>query len=162
MAKKQTSLMSMLSINKLQKKIKFLTKSSNINKVLLLVGVLIILFMLHKFYLSKEGFESTPESLEDDASAQKSLVLFHADWCGHCKNLMPTWDKLSKTVNEGQSGVKMIKVECGKPQENPQQEMLMKKYKIEGYPTIKFFENGQVKEYEGPRTEEGIMQFLKL
>ena len=158
MGKKSVS--TMFSMNTLQKKFTFLTKPKNINKVLFLVGILIILFMLHKFYLSKEGFESNPEELEDNVSSQKSLVLFYADWCGHCKNFMPTWDKISKTVNENKSGAKLIKVECGKPQENEGHKMIMEKYSIEGYPTIKYFENGNAKDYEGPRTEEGIVEFL--
>ncbi len=158
MAKK--SLASMFSLNTLKKKFTFLTRPKNINKVLFLVGILIVLFMLHKFYLSKEGFESSPEELEDNVSSQKSLVLFYADWCGHCKEFMPIWDKTTKTINDANKGVKLIKVECGKPQENEGHKMLMDKYSIQGYPTIKFFENGQAKEYEGPRTEEGIVEFL--
>ena len=156
----KNSILSMLSIKKFQKKIQFLTKPKNINKVLFLVGVLIVLFLIHKFYLSKEGFESSPEELENNISGQKTLVLFHADWCGHCKTLMPIWDETSGEINESETDARLIKVNCGDPQNNEQHKMLMEKYSIQGYPTIKIFENGNVKEYEGPRTKEGIKEFL--
>ena len=29
-----------------------------------------------------------------------TLMLFHADWCGHCQNFMPTFDKFSKAINK--------------------------------------------------------------
>ena len=38
------------SFNKIQKKIKFLTKPNNINKVLMLIGILLLLFLVHKLF----------------------------------------------------------------------------------------------------------------
>jgi protein disulfide-isomerase-like protein len=147
---------------KLQKKLKFLTKPKNGQKVLLLLAILFILFLAHKYILSKEGFASTPENLEDDVAPQKSMVLFHADWCGHCKKFMPTWDSLSSKWNDSQKNVKLMKVDCGKPAENEAHAELMKKYNIKGYPTILVFENGNFTEYEGARSEADIETFLKL
>ena len=62
---------------------------------------------------------SSAEKFESDIEGKKALVLFHADWCGHCKNFMPEWDKISSEVEsmDGQS-VSLLKVECGNAKEN--------------------------------------------
>lgn len=152
----------MKPLQKIQKKITFLSKPKNVPKVLFLVGLLLILYLIYHFLLSKEGFESTPETLEDDIAPQKSMVLFHADWCGHCKKFMPTWDELSSKWNESQNEMKFIKVECGKSAENPEHAEIMKKYNIKGYPTILVFENGKSTEYNQGRDKSSIETFLKL
>ena len=163
MKKSMKSILDLVSFKTLSKKVKFLTKPSNINKVLLLIALLLGLYFLYSRYLN-EGFEVKAESFEDEISSnKKSLVMFYADWCGHCKKLKPTWDELSKEVNENESsGVKMVKVNCGDPNKNEKHKLIMKKYDIAGYPTIKLIEGDKVSEYEGQRTKEGIMKFLGL
>ena len=156
------SLFKMLPIDKMIKKLKFITKANNINKVLFLLGFLLVLFLIHKQFLATEGFESTPEELEDKVASKKSMVLFHADWCGHCKKFLPEWDKLSNKWNDSQDKVQFIKVECGNPQKNPEHEKIMKKYNIQGYPTIHVFENGQGTEYTKGRDASSIETFLGL
>lgn len=151
------------SFNKIQKKIKFLTKPNNINKVLMLIGILLLLFLVHKLFLSKEGFESSTEDLEENIGGQKkAAVLFYADWCGHCKKFMGEWDKLSKDVNDVQENVKIIKVNCGNPDKNKEHKRIMDKHSIEGYPTIKIFENGKESEYNGNRTSAEIKKYLGI
>ena len=163
MARKSSLLKSVLglfSLKKLMKKVKFLTKGNNMNKVLLLISILLVLYLVYNRYL-KEGFETQAEDLEETlASEDKCLVLFHAEWCGHCKKLMPEWDEAASEINAMESGVKLRKVECGKPGENESHKMLMEKYSIQGYPTIKYFENGEAKEYTGERSKDGLKSFL--
>ena len=158
----KNELFNLLSVDKLSKKIKFLTKPSNINKVLFLLGFLLVLFLVHKHFLSQEGFESTPEELEENVAAKKSMVLFHADWCGHCKKLMPQWDQLSSKWNDTQDEVQFIKVECGNPKENEEHRKIMEKYNIQGYPTIYTFENGPGEEYKGARDASAMEKVMGL
>lgn len=153
----------MLSLKKLQKKLMFLMKPKNMYKVLILIAVLGILYVIHKRYLAKEGFVASAEDFEQEVSGQKVLVLFHADWCGHCKKFMPQWDEMSKEINDSEGGVKLIKVECGDASNNEKHAEIMKKYSIKGYPTIlSFDESGNYSEYEGDRSKEGIAQFFGL
>ena len=158
----KSGLFKMLSVDKMTKKFKFLTKPSNINKVLFLLGFLLVLFLVHKHFLSQEGFESTPEELEENVAAKKSMVLFHADWCGHCKKLMPQWDQLSSKWNDTQDEVQFIKVECGNPKENEEHKKIMEKYNIQGYPTIYMFENGKGEEYKGSRDASALEKAMGL
>ena len=153
------------STKSIVKKIKFLMKPKNINKILILLAALLCLYLLHKHYLAKEGFEASADDLEDQLREGKTLVMFYADWCGHCQKIKPIWDESAKEINESasNSGVKLIKVNCGKPNENESHKQIMQKYEIQGFPTIKLFEDGEVvQDFDGNRTKEGIRKFLGL
>lgn len=58
------------------------------------------------------------------------FVKFYAPWCGHCKELAPTWEKLSQQQT---SGVKIAKVNCDEERE------LAKQIGITGFPTLIFY-----------------------
>jgi len=79
----------------------------------------------------------------DDASNLSNLlkdgdwmVLYYAEWCGHCKTMKPEWEKVvSKMKDTGK--VNVAEVESGYI------EHLKDKPQIEGYPTIKMYNSGK-------------------
>ncbi len=82
----------------------------------------------------------------------KWVVLYHAEWCGHCKNFMPEWIKFQH--NNG-CGVKCAAVESAVMDE------LEKKPTIEGFPTIKLYDNTQeIGQYEGERTAQALTSYV--
>ena len=117
-------------IKKIQKKILFLIKPQNIYKVLFLLAILLLLYFIHQKFLVKEGMTCEAEDFEDKINGKKAMVLFHAPWCGHCKNFMPEWDKISSEAESklDESSTIVLKVDCGDSQENPKHEEIMKKY----------------------------------
>jgi protein disulfide-isomerase-like protein len=131
----------------------------NLPKVLFLLAVLLILYFIYTRYL-KEGFEVEPDDLDNEIKTGKKLVLFYADWCGHCKKLKPAWDETAKEFNSDKNNPKMLKVNCG--DDNNESKKLMKKYDINGYPTILLFVNGRPMPYDGERTEEGFLNALNV
>jgi thiol-disulfide isomerase/thioredoxin len=148
-------------------------RPSNLPKLIALLVLLGALYYVYKTYLkegmtNKDEFETTPESFNNDvlSGSDKKLVLFYAGWCGHCKDLKPTWDEISSKLNTGDKSTwKMWKVNVGgddTPNDaTEEQKALGSKYPIKGYPTILIFQNGKmINEYEGPRSEEGFMQGL--
>ena len=138
-------------------------KPKNLYKILILLAILGILYFVHQHFLVKEGFSVTAEKFEEEIDGKKALVLFYAEWCGHCKTFMPQWDEISKEINKSESGVTLLKIECGDASNNEKHAEIMKKYSIGGYPTIFFFdESGNYSEYEGDRSKEAITQFLDL
>jgi len=131
-----------------------LFKSNNLPKLIVLLAVLLILYLL--YVNSKEGFEAAPEELESQIKDGKKLVLFYADWCGHCKKIKPDWDDAAKDANKEDK--KMIKVNCGGGTEKDKE--LMSKYNIEGYPTIIIFDDGKPAEYSGKRTKDDFLSIF--
>ena len=133
-------------------KIKSILKPNNLPRLGLMLVILAILYFVYVNYL-KEGFESNSKDLDAQIKDGKKVVLFYADWCGHCKTLKPVWDEVAKGVNEKEKG-RMIKVNCGEGTKHDKE--IMEKYSIDGYPTIIVFEDGKPTPYEGKRTKEGL------
>jgi len=124
-------------------------------ELLILLLVLVILYLVRKVCMGNEGF--TDDELTEKVKEGKKLVIFYADWCGYCKKIKPMWDKAaSERTTMGKSD--MIKVNVG--DKTPEQNKLMKKYNINGFPTIVKFEDGKVTGVMSGRTKEDFLSFL--
>ncbi len=133
----------------------FFKKMNNITKICFFAGILIILATLIKHNCDYEKFSNPQTESFYSQSREKSLILFYAPWCGHCKSIMPIWDRFSDE-NQGKTNVHLSKVDC---EDNPN---MAKKYNIEGFPTILYLENGDIREvYSGSRTLAALVEFLK-
>merc|ERR1711937_509509 len=90
--------------------------------------------------------------------AQKGpgLVLYHATWCGHCKEMLPEWKKLEERCENNK------KLNIASINEDYKDHISEKiKQPIEGYPSIHFINNGKLKkEYSGQRNNNAFMEFL--
>jgi len=135
------------------KNMKSILEPNNLPRLVLMLAILVGLYLLYINYL-KEGFESTSEDLESQLGQGKKLVLFYADWCGHCKTLKPIWDDASTQVNTDDK--RMIKVNCGEGSDADKK--LMEKYSIDGYPTIILFVDGNPTPYSGKRNKEDFIE----
>jgi thiol-disulfide isomerase/thioredoxin len=112
---------------------------------LLLVALVLLRLMNKPMYY--EGFED----------AKRSVLIFKADWCGHCKKAAPEFQKLMSaspiTLKDGSKAtVKILDADKDKSE--------IGKYNIKGFPTILIANDGQTTEYPGDRTADGVMEFL--
>eukprot|EP00010_Vexillifera_abyssalis_P009490 CAMPEP_0201547652 /NCGR_PEP_ID=MMETSP0173_2-20130828/4130_1 /ASSEMBLY_ACC=CAM_ASM_000268 /TAXON_ID=218659 /ORGANISM="Vexillifera sp., Strain DIVA3 564/2" /LENGTH=403 /DNA_ID=CAMNT_0047956769 /DNA_START=165 /DNA_END=1377 /DNA_ORIENTATION=+ len=67
------------------------------------------------------------------------------------KRLHPEWEKAASEI----TGAKLANVDCTEETE------IAKEFGISGYPTIKWFANGEAVEYNGPRESDGIQQWVR-
>merc|ERR1712241_1164794 len=81
------------------------------------------------------------------------LVEFYAPWCGHCKQLVPIWDKLGEKYADNENIV-IAKMDSTANE--------LEEVKVQGFPTIKLFKKGtnEIVDYNGDRTVEGFSKFL--
>jgi len=89
-------------------------------------------------------------------STKDVLVEFYAPWCGHCKNLAPTWEQLGSLFADV-SSVVIAKVDATANDVPP-------KLNIRGFPTILFFPANQKDtpvEYQGSRGLEDLASFVR-
>ncbi|KAI8907856.1 thioredoxin-like protein [Gorgonomyces haynaldii] len=85
------------------------------------------------------------------------FIEFYAPWCGHCKALAPTWDKLGATV--GSDKIVIAKMDAT-TNDLPQEAGL----EIQGFPTLALFKAGTnelVKYDGGDRSLESLVAFVK-
>ena len=89
-----------------------------------------------------------------DIKCKDTIILFHANWCGHCQVLMPIWKELKTKINTEEYNI--IEIESQNP--------FTKKIKmLRGYPSIYYINNNKntTIEYNDDRTLESLILFLK-
>ena len=86
-----------------------------------------------------------------------AIIIFHANWCGHCKKFMPEWNKF--TSKNSNASIDLLDYE------SDQSPNMMKLHGINGFPTVKYCPNGvndpnNSITYNGPRNAQGLNEFL--
>lgn len=106
-------------------------------------------------YTSSSGvIDLTPSNFQREVvnSDEVWIVEFYAPWCGHCKNLVPEYQKAAQALK----GV--VKVGGVNADEH---KSLAQQFGVRGFPTIKVFglDKKKPQDYNGQRTAKGIVDF---
>ncbi|ENN75631.1 protein disulfide-isomerase [Dendroctonus ponderosae] len=98
--------------------------------------------------LVSENFDSVTLDKDKDV-----LVEFYAPWCGHCKQLLPIYERLAKHYKDNPNVV-IAKIDSTANE--------LEDHKILSFPTIKLFkkETNEIVSYVGARTFEALLKFV--
>ena len=81
------------------------------------------------------------------------VVMFYAPWCGHCKKFKPELEKAAAVLRKENLIVAKVDATAEKK--------LAEKYKVRGYPTVKFFKKGQATDYTAGRKEQDVINWVR-
>lgn len=80
------------------------------------------------------------------------ITLYHANWCGHCKNFLPEWNALTKMLEKHNIDFEDF--------EDSRDGDIINNANIVGFPTIKIKKNDETYDYTGERSANGILNEL--
>lgn len=92
----------------------------------------------------------------------KVIILYHANWCGHCRNMMPEWEKFESAYNKSSNEILntyKTRISIIKYEESSNAEKIQEA-NVQGFPTIKIESRGAINEYRGDRTAFAFFQKL--
>lgn len=103
-----------------------------------------------------EAFDESSTGEEFYNYDGKTMALFYAPWCGHCKRFMPEWKRFKKMNN---TDIKVVAINCDENTE------LAKRFGVQSFPTIYFLPYGLNNPkarvaYEGERKGEALLAFI--
>eukprot|EP00252_Welwitschia_mirabilis_P015595 TRINITY_DN3442_c0_g1_i1.p1 TRINITY_DN3442_c0_g1~~TRINITY_DN3442_c0_g1_i1.p1 ORF type:complete len:580 (-),score=122.17 TRINITY_DN3442_c0_g1_i1:312-2051(-) len=81
-----------------------------------------------------------------------ALVEFYAPWCGHCQQFAPEYAAAATELKEE---IPVAKIDVSEEYDLAQQ------YNIQGFPTVYLFINGTYTAFNGERTKDGVVSWVK-
>jgi len=159
-----SSLMSSTSPSSFLNRLKDLTSKMNLKNVLMIFLAIVLIIVIYYIYTKyfSNGLGKTIENMENQSGDKAAeLMLFHVDWCPHCKTAKPEWDQVKDEYqNKSINGYKVMFNEINCTDETPEKVKMIETYKIEGYPTIKLVKDNQVIDFDAKPTKETLTKFL--
>lgn len=125
----------------------------------LLVALLGVLLHATVSFPVEDGVLVLDDDNFDDAVSQHEFLLveFYAPWCGHCKKLAPEYSAAAKTLSADKdfSNSKLAKIDATAAKNSAT------RFDIKGFPTLIFFKSGNKVEYNGGRSADDIVTWIK-
>jgi len=95
----------------------------------------------------------TSDTWHKETEGKTVFVKFFAPWCGHCKKMKPSWDKLMSKYEDSDS-VLVADVDCIEAGKS-----LCDEVGVKGFPTIKFGATWDLQDYSLGRDFETLDHF---
>jgi thiol-disulfide isomerase/thioredoxin len=123
---------------------------------ILIGGTVLILILLSLVVVGQKRKEAFENPI-GEFNSQGTLTMYYADWCPHCKTIKPIYTAFmgdGKIVVNGKTfNVRMIEEKDIQKGVDPE---------VRGYPSFIYSDSARrTVEYDGPRSPEGWMEFLK-
>jgi thiol-disulfide isomerase/thioredoxin len=101
-------------------------------------------------------------------NSKPTILLVHAEWCGHCKALMPAWNEMMSTVQSDDNLSNKISIRSIETEQLPgalddiNSELNVDgKVVVAGYPTMGEIHDGKFMPYNGERDTNSLITWVK-
>jgi thiol-disulfide isomerase/thioredoxin len=103
--------------------------------------------------MEEKSNNETPKKLNMKAP---SLIYFYAEWCGYCKQFLPTWEELEN--DNKRDDINIVKFSCVTHKNKCDKINI-----IQGYPTIVLYkpDDNSLTKFEGERSRDALKSFVK-
>ena len=130
---------------------------------------LLVLLFIAKYAWSNYGLLDGKNKFKDVSNANKNvgridIYYFYADWCPHCKNSRPEWDKFKQEYGNGKNvGSALVyckEMDCS---QSENADIYKTEYDVESYPTIKVYMDKDFSnpiEYDAKITNERLVMMM--
>lgn len=109
--------------------------------------------------MSRVSDPGRTQRVEPGRQPTLSASVLRRRWCGHCKQLAPTWAKLPAEfegkANVDGATVRVAKVDCTSPNAKD----VCSRAGVRGYPTVKLFFRGHMYSHDGGRSAAALTDF---
>jgi thiol-disulfide isomerase/thioredoxin len=112
-----------------------------------------------------KNLPNTAAGSSNEFNNGKSIIIrfFTVDWCPYCKKADPEWSMFAPnydgSVRNGYT-IRCIRTDCTKDKD-PEVQSIVKKFGIQGYPTVKMEKDGKVIDFDAKVTNEHLTQFVQ-
>jgi len=141
------------------------------HRTLITVVFFLVVFSLAAFFLYRMYYANyiKQKSFSDVANADTrdqviQVYFFFADWCPHCQTAKPDWGQFEDT-NNGKSVnsyvIETISIDCTSLEENPETANMVKKFDVNGFPTVFAVKNGVRVDYDAKVEISSLNQYLQ-
>jgi thiol-disulfide isomerase/thioredoxin len=141
---------------------------------IVLIAVITIIFILASYYGYKQfilpSLNDKTKVFKDVANngerrGEIDVLLFHVDWCPHCKKALPDWvafcsENNGKPVNGYTVNCDPAGINCT-DDSDPKIAALVSENNINSYPTVILFKDGQRYNFEAKLTKNALDQFVQ-
>lgn len=133
------------------------------------VAAALVYIVLHNSKSAREGFSDDASAGVDSqcvfdevrGASSTRVVLYYADWCGHCKAFKPEFDRAAEAARKEGLDVAFVKVNSDKQARGS----TCLTYKgVSGFPTVQLERVGTSPPfvvYGGPRKAEALLQWAR-
>lgn len=103
-----------------------------------------------KYKLKYLSLKRLSNNQKGGSNEKPQLMLFKAEWCGHCRNFKSSWEALKQHVPE----VDFVTFDADS------NELEMQQYGVQAFPTLMLKKNNEILEFNQERSIDNIVKFV--
>jgi len=128
------------------------------------LGAITVLALISYFYVTKSG-ASLLQGFQNPVDAKHEFIMFYANWCPHCKTVLPEFKEFAETgITVAGQPVKISYYDNASEEaadKKAYEDIKAKGVKVEGFPTfVLVTADGKTYTHTGERTVAAYTKFL--